>query len=378
MSMLGSRLELSASHPLHITIMRRPTSHRDADPLERRRVSDTMCLLYPHISRWYRFHINVLHASSLPVPHVELQGDALCLFEMRFESQIDEIQYDVADWMPRFNAPALTELRMDGLTFRRAFLFSPASISHVQELSITRYARGHRLLFTFRNLIDCLCALPNLTWLDLVDLDILPEVGTGPILGLSRCRPRYCKFELLSSAITRLLSLCLQNAIYDLSLTQCTIPHRIDLSSVGDLRLQNIDHDQDLEPLLLNWDSVHLCVHSCPGFGASLLSAMAYEIDGHDNWLCPRLTILELLDCTNFTSADMRAMVQARHKAHAESGFADDFDDEFTVTSLTHLTVVGDMELWLADREWLDQNVDYVSWNGWCGGYARQTVYHRS
>ncbi|GBE87981.1 predicted protein [Sparassis crispa] len=391
LSRLRTRLELSHEHPLDIIITRHLCSVTDSDPLEKRRVTDAMQVLYQHIARWRSLRINVLHTVSIPAPNIQMQGRAASLINLRLQSHIQmqgraasPINLRLQSQMARkrfrpagiaklcFHAPGLTDLEIDGLTFRRSFLSIPQSIASVKRLVISRYSPGtqSRMLFTVRALAECLSALPHVDEVSLIDLDISSSVGAALPQPLA-FTASFFHLEGLSSEVLQALFDLLDSDLNFLHLIRCAVPDSIDLGWASELHLQNLDTTESIAPLLLNWDSEVLYFHACPSFNSALLDEMAEEAED-GAWLCSTLEELSIYDCRRFNSGDIRRMVQARRMSHAEIGFADNAHPAFVVTSVLYLKVQNGPELAPKDREWFDCNVQSVWWNGWQGGHQEE------
>ncbi|GBE87950.1 hypothetical protein SCP_1201760 [Sparassis crispa] len=377
LSEISSYLTFSRKHPIDIIITHRPQDVNSSDTSGEVRVAEIMELLLPHIGRWRKLHINVALESSLPSRISDLRGNASALTSLRLESssprttRMDRILRLVED----FQTPALQELVSDGYVFRDAYLSSPKSLASITTLTISHFSAwnfvGDSKLFFVSELVVCLHRLQNLTDLRLVDL-VLDDFMT-----VSRL-PQNASLDIESVRFEGMHGSNLSNFYYVanrprftyLTFGRYTLPHRISMGGCMELNLSDLSPDSDIHALLQDWDGDcdnALSVSNCSSFDGRVLLQLSVAANGE--WLCPRMTSLDVEDCPLFNSGDLQRMVQARREEHAKSGFADEGDPNFTIPSIEHLSVSHSGDLTSEDKAWFDKNVKYVTWDEWTGGY---------
>ncbi|TFY59223.1 hypothetical protein EVJ58_g5916 [Rhodofomes roseus] len=117
-------------------------------------------------------------------------------------------------------------------------------------------------------------------------------------------------------------------------------------------------------------------IKHCSSLQAEVLHALAkpttLDLQGEElGWsslLCPHLTVLRIIGCEQFRSADLRAVLEARLNIwEATDLTTEDFVD-FVSRPVEKLCVRDCGELALDDKEWFDMNLEHVSWDAWEGG----------
>jgi hypothetical protein len=159
--------------------------------------------------------------------------------------------------------------------------------------------------------------MKDLQYLDMADLTLdpsplpLPPSAEWPFLmelqlkDIHNARSLTDIFDILTNTI-------------NVTVTHSAIGDAGPFNSEGHLTLEDIDADQDLVPLLRNWEGYDLTVEGCPSFNDTVLHMMAPREDGTHN--CAHyMAELVILDCPNFSVAALKELVSA--KLNAADGF---------------------------------------------------------
>ncbi|KAH9829709.1 uncharacterized protein C8Q71DRAFT_911760 [Rhodofomes roseus] len=358
LSKIGDSLVWSQNRPIDIYIMR-TFDPRVEDPTERAQVMAVMEVLKPHMKRWRTLWIKVLCSSSLPLPRVDLIGQADVLRELTLDFVIDDSVASDGAASPlvgAFHTPALDKLFMSGLHFRELFVkpFPQSPLPPaLSELTVAEYDSTRHPPFSLFDLLSCLVTgHRRLGSMVLANLD-LDHSYSGP--------------SILSSHVSWYADV----GFFDMSGDVIAEYHRLLRSPWAESAYYTL-WLSPLARLLIGvhgrTSSRHACLRQCDGLSPAVLLLLAVTILPGDNWILPDLRGLTIEGCTGFQSPDLRLFLEHRRRAHAVTGFAEDGDLEYVMSSVKYLHVQDCCELAPADKEWLDENLDEVHWDDWSGG----------
>ncbi|KAH9924553.1 uncharacterized protein B0H18DRAFT_1175263 [Fomitopsis serialis] len=284
----------------------------------------------------------------------------------------------------RLDMPVLEELSMGGVHFRESYVvpYPQAPLPpKLRYLTLTDYD-SQNIPFSVFDFVTALITCKNLFRLHLKNLRLdISDTGTS-----SPRQPPWnynfgfnLDFTDMSGDVIAELNRLLQYVLADsASYTCCSMPIRntFPLWCVCDaFRVSFVDiaSPMVLVNLLAGEASYReVLISRSDGLQSEVLHAlttpMATEHGGVD-WPCPHLRELHINSCKQFSSKDLRDMLEARLKAHEETEFAmEDDGADFVLRSVTELYVHDCGELAPDDKEWFDKNVERVQWDDWRGG----------
>lgn len=224
------------------------------------------------------------------------------------------------------------------------------------------------------DLVRCLEAGKDRFHLDLTALE-LDCSYTGPPIDQGRHRFRWCdvRFIDMNGAVIaefdRLLSYAF---IQTRSYAQCTTTGFNEFGGSFYCYLEDITSASALLDFIGSMPDGFSCHEAtfsfCDGLDSTTLQTLSAPMTGTDIWWCPYLRSLTIDGCTNFTSADLRMLVEARW--HSAATGAGEGEPGFVVNALETIHVQRCCELQVrdADKEWLDGHVGAVAWDDWAGG----------
>ncbi|KAH9937334.1 uncharacterized protein B0H18DRAFT_970110 [Fomitopsis serialis] len=327
-------LDWSRGRPLHIYILRR------------------------FDLRWRTLCMRLLQSSSLPRPRVDLVGRAKRLETLCLDSVVDDLvgSTETAPSLAgRFDTPALKNLSMCGVHFHESYVKLYPALAMPPQLAfltITNY-NSHNTAFPLIDLLACLLTCRSLCGLELNNLH-LDCSYTGP--SIRPMHPPYwhvnVDFVDIGGDVVAEYRRLLRHPFPEFtSYTRCLTPtppgtahpptYRTKLEDIKTATLAETTPDPMAGP----------------------------QDEAAPIWLCPNLQTLKIAGCTQFRSADLRAMLEARRAMHEATGFVEFGDPQFVVSSVRTLFVDDCCELASEDKEWLHANVPNVGWDDWMGGY---------
>ncbi|KAH9924536.1 uncharacterized protein B0H18DRAFT_1211793 [Fomitopsis serialis] len=363
-------LAWSRDQPLHIYIMRRFDPSMQ-DPTEKAQIRVILDLLLPHVKRWKVLSIRLLHSSSLPLPCADLVGYAEELVQLNLDFIIgDAVVRATPDPLSTgtFDTPALEELSMGGVHFHEAY---------VEPLRRSLIPPKLRFL-TLTDSHHALVACPSVGLVHFMDLQ-LDVSYTGPPLPRAYYWGADVSFTGMSGdAVAEFNRLLDYPYLESLSYTRCSMPIRgassssPSLGTVSESYYLTITGIADPATMLYFLTPCsEVWIHDSDGLQPAVLQALAQPTTtehGEDVWVCPDLRGLHIVGCRQFRSADLRAVLEARLRAHAATGFAMEDDVGYVLRPVADLYVYDCGELALEDKQWFDQNVEAVRWDYWSGG----------
>lgn len=279
-----------------------------------------------------------------------------------------------------FHTPTLQMLSMPCSYFRDSYVepFPQTPMPPLlAQVALSKYGPQHPP-FALVDLLRCLISCKILSVLALDELNLDCSYTGPPIfrLGLENIlTDGSLHFADMSGRVIHELDRLLDYPYVDSrNITRCvsTPDHNIFGGSYS-ISLEDIADPASLFSFLAAIQGRLSCnaatIRGCDGLQDSVLRMLSKPISGADPglWFCQRLEELRLKDCRRFTSAELRNFVKVRRDMHTASGFAEEHEPGFTVTSVTALHVEDCCELEEGDKEWFDANVDYVCWDGWHG-----------
>lgn len=389
-------LSWSRDKPLDIFILRRYDPSLE-DRTEKEYVQAVVELLLPHMHRWRVLCMKVLRSSSLPIPHVDMKGQAKILRRLHLDFVIDDLTTSQTS-VPitgLFDTPALNVLSMGGVHFRDAYVkpgWEPSILPALTFLTITGY-RSCNGPFPFIDLLTCLAGI-SLVVLKLEDLQ-LDCSYTGP--PLPRTHPvtrrnweplvKFVGMDAEALAHYPLLLDWIYSTDISYALCKTPIPPGAKLATASDVDISDT-HDPAVLLSVLRAASDPdtgghgLALRRCDCLRQVIPELSRSSILGADaadhhvqSWMFPNLTRLIVEDCAQVSSADLRALLQARAVADAAAELKCVNDQkvmpEDDVVSVLTLRVQNCSELAPEDKEWFDANVESVSWDDWEGGWCR-------
>jgi hypothetical protein len=273
-------------------------------------------LINPHIHRIRLLSFDVMFSSSLPPLHNDFRGIASILEELCLEcredngSSTDDLE-SVMSTKQQF--PELVRLCIDGRSYFNACKGGShfaVEFTEVRRLAVSHYKPLPGESFLASDFLRPITMIKDLQYLDMTDLALDPSPFPLPT---STERPRLAGLQLKDMHISKSLA-----EIFDF----CTYTNEITFTSsaTGDagafnseayLTLEDIDADQDLVPLLRNWEGFYLEVKRCPSFNDVVLHMMAPGEDGAYN-CAQHMGKLVILDCPNFSVSALKQLVRAK------------------------------------------------------------------
>ena len=393
---ISEYLSWSRDKPLDIFILRRYDPSLE-DRTEKACVQAVVELLLPHMQRWHVLCMKVLHSSSLPIPHVDITGQAKYLEELFLDFVVDDLTESQTS-IPitgLFDTPALKRLSMGGVHFRDAYVkpgWKPMLLPFLTFLAIDDY-RSCNGPFPFIDLLTCLTGISHGYMLKLENLQLDCSYTGPPLPHTHRVtsedwEPPIKFVGMDAEALVHYYLLLEWTWSTDISYVLCKtpIPPGARLAPAMDIHISDT-HDPDVLLSILRATSCRDCdcgdglwLRRCdclravfPELARPIITSPDVATDPFaPSWLFPDLTYLLIQDCTQFSSADLRALVQARAAAggiaELEHQNGQELAIEVGVASLLMLRVKNCCELAPEDKEWFDANLKVVSWDGWTGG----------
>ncbi|KAH9924552.1 uncharacterized protein B0H18DRAFT_1011687 [Fomitopsis serialis] len=394
-SRIREYLEWSRGRLLDIHIVRRFDLTLD-DATEKAQVDAIMALLLPHMGRWRVLGMKVLHSRSLPCPRVDLVGYADNLIRLNLDFLLDNLITSPDIDSPavyEFYTPKLRDLSICGVHFRHAYVQNYEQSPMPPELlslTITSYDERN-VPFPLHELLACLVRTHNLREVELdgLSLDCYSDDSEGLLSTVLpdgfRWRTPMSFVNMSADVIAEFGSLLDGPTLGYLCYTRCTLPTRPpsppELPEAFSVTLTDIASPGALLYYLttgLDTSSVACCqaeIVRCDGLLPAVLRRLAVPMrtraDGTAEWLCAEVEHFIITECTKFRSTDLRAFVEARWHAASAAAHALDWDTEHPgIVAVSNLYVRDCGELAPEDREWLNEHVSIVCWDGWRGGYG--------
>ncbi|EPT00305.1 hypothetical protein FOMPIDRAFT_1023879 [Fomitopsis schrenkii] len=384
-------LAWSQDRPIDIYIIERHSALAEEGPAQKAQVEDqvktVMELLGPHMKRWSLLYMKLKHSSSLPRPRIDLTGHASQLITLELECAVDDISIlpdpeEGSHTLGEFHTPALARLSMCGLHFRDAYLqpFPQVPMPEaLNDITISHYG-AHRAPLALVDLLRCLVSCRRLSHVGLASLTLDcsytgPPVIPSPGVRVSDVAWDYLHFtDMPCEVIGECNRLLARPYVETVSYSRCTLgTPRSGFFQSFYLRADEIDSPTTLFALLAAIRGPYSCSEAtfthCAGLKPALWKMLMLYPDL--TWFCSHLKSLKIEGCHEITSSDLRMALQARREKHAETGFVEEGHPAFVVTSICELEVEDCCELAQEDKEWLDANVGWVSWDDWEGGFAR-------
>ncbi|TFY59224.1 hypothetical protein EVJ58_g5915 [Rhodofomes roseus] len=385
LSRIRQYLSWSRDHLLEVYVLRRFDPFME-DRAEKGQIKAIFELLLPHVARWKILCMALLHASSLPIPCIDLVGRADNLAELRLDFLVDDAVESIDNLSPptsNFDTAELETLSMSAVHFREWHVrsFPQRSLPpRLWWLSLTGYA-SNQAPWTVAELLNTLLTAKQLCVLYLNNVQLDCSHPDPPL-----ARPKRYGWQVdvtftdMSAEViaeyNRLLSDPYVEAV---SYIRCSIPNGDSLSLRPVNSSYNVTLDQIADPLAtlyfltvvagpFSYAIAH--IYDCDGLCPETLSALATttRTDDGEVFSCFDLRELHIGGCKRFQSSDLRAMLEARYKAHEATGFATEDDEGYVVTSVRELHVHDCCELDPKDKEWLNKHLESVYWDDWKGG----------
>ena len=355
------------------------------DSTEKAQVTAIVELLLPHLRRCKLVYVNTLHPGSLPMQRIDLFGRAHKLTGLHLHSILDTSPLaDLAESSRpygQFVTPVLSSLSMSGAHFRDSYVKPFPQLKPPQELeflAIIDYNSSYGP-FAVRELLSCIVSCKKISTAHFENLQ-LDGSFSGPPLpegdSLIWWDPDLVWVDMSGEVIaehSRLLSFPSADCV---TYRRCTsIPSYSTPPRAAQIVFEEI-HNPDvlLSYLAPGPDIVPIAIHleRCHGLSPAAFRSLAtpFSNTGGDFdedteiWLCPNLMHVFINDCTKFRSSDLRVFVQARYNVHEATGWVNEHDPEFIVSSLTGVTVVDGPGLDPDDEEGLKALCSSISWNG--------------
>jgi hypothetical protein len=332
-------------------ITRRHFNHPADSQHERTQVTSIMKgLINPHMHRIRRLFFDVMFSSSLPSFPGAFRGTASILDELHLRCKGDNGS-SADEWASVMSTeqrfPALDDLLIDGRNYYNACKGGShfaVEYTGVWFLAISRYKPPPGESFLVSDFLRPITTIKDLRYLEMTDLTLdpsplpLPTATKRPILsGL------HLKDIHNSKSLAEIFDFFTHTS--EITVTHSAIGDVGPFNSKGCLTLEDIDADQDLVPLLRNWEGYYLTVKGCPSFNDTVLHMMAPREDGAHN--CAHyMAKLVISDCPNFSVAALKQLVSAKLNAA----------DVFAIESLQVSGRAPDISA--GDRQWLTEKVD--------------------
>lgn len=380
LSTIRDYLAWSQDGLLDIYILRTADSSVERDPTEKTQVKDIMEMLVPHMKRWRLLCVKLLHSSSLPLPRIDIVGRANRLVKLKLHFVIDDCVASPEAAPPvigEFHTPVLEKLHIGGFHFREAYskpfpqIPMPPRLSYV---SISDYD-SHLPQFPLMDLLTCLVSCKKMSQVRLANLKLDCSYTGPPIMEHGIDWYADADFvEMGGAVITEYNRLLGYPYVETVSYTRCSLERPAALGESYYINMDEIASPTSLLGFLAAPRSRFSCREvsftDCDGLSPEVLHMLAMPLTDMDIWLCPNIAGLIIEGCKHFRSSDLRIFVEARRTVHEATGFPEDHDMGYVVTSITELDVQDCCELAPDDREWFNANVETVRWDDWTGGYG--------
>jgi len=253
--------------------------------------------------------MDVLYASSLPRPRLDIHGICPRLVSLILKSRVEDCEpaSELDNLVRPLEAPALQRLHLGGLAFREAYRHAslfPTSITH---LTISHYG-AHNPSYPLTELVESIrgerITKTKMTLeLHLIDVHLDCSYAGPPLMPHPRFEVDSMTFENMQGHVLAEFHRFLDFPSYRyLAYKRCSLPISVDLAFSQKLHLLDIDDSRDLFHLLGDWDASeckHLVIENCQGLNDDVLDKLAKE-DVGGRWLCPYLSHLEIENCFNY------------------------------------------------------------------------------
>lgn len=378
LSRVREYLEWSRDHPIYVYILQKPEASADSDLMATKAEVDAqmravMETLAPHMARWSLLHIDLHHSSSLPRPRIDLVGHAEKLKTLELTFAVDDSTDDAPPTREEFLTPALKWLSMGGMHFRQSYVEPFPSMSMptlLRDICISDYG-SHHPSFPLVDFLRCLVTCKKLCHVELSGLELDCSYA-GPPIDLHVAWSDADFKDMNGDVIAELDRLLHYPYMETRSYTRCEMDK---IREVGGSYYIHLDEITGTTALLSLLGAIHngfscneAILTNCDGLRGSGLLMLSGPMPGTDFWWCQHLKSLTIGGCNQFTSADLRTLIEARYTVNAEAGFPGEDDPDFVVKSLDTLHIQDCCELQEADKEWLNGRVESVVWDGWTGG----------
>ncbi|KAH9833388.1 uncharacterized protein C8Q71DRAFT_180763 [Rhodofomes roseus] len=375
LSRIREYLSWSRESLLDIYILRR-FSPAIEDTAEKAQMNMILNLLSPSMNRWQLLYMRPLYSSSLPCPGLDLVGRADNLIELILHFVNDDLVTSSNVSSPPanlFDAPKLEQLSMGGVHFREAYVKRATHMPLPPKLTwlgVTGY-NSCNAPFPVHELLACITTRMDRLWR--VHLDGLQlDCSTHPPAPFdSRRWEANTRFIDIPGDVIAEYHRLLQYTLTDVAhYTRCSLPDSpfVVSTPLADACQTYVYGIADPDALMyylsagmkLDNACYSLAIVNCDGLCADVLHKLAKPVS-EDAWLCRDVQQLKIAGCTEFSSTDLRAILEARQKANAAYAAA--------VMTITEIYVLNCGELVPEDREWFNENVSIVHWDDWEGGF---------
>ncbi|KAI0729155.1 hypothetical protein C8Q72DRAFT_884616 [Fomitopsis betulina] len=261
--------------------------------------------------------MKLLHASSLPIPHIDLVGPAEQLTELHHEFLVDDLTscQSPVSATGRFETPWLSVLSKSGVHFRDAYVvprWKPLSIPSLTKLAIIDYQSCNGP-FPFIDLLTYVAGVCKEEYLKFGNLQ-LDCAYTGPGLPYNNLttsavwQPSTYFVGMDADTLVHYSRLLGWSYSPDISYARCTtpVPRSVALATAACVSFSDI-HD----PAVLWPPRGFARARESPVFTPDTTDERARS------WMFAFLETLDVEDCSGFSSADSRMLVEARELADA-------------------------------------------------------------
>ncbi|KAH9829696.1 uncharacterized protein C8Q71DRAFT_851621 [Rhodofomes roseus] len=334
--------------------------------------------LAPHMKRWRLLRMKVLRASSLPRPRIEIVGRADRLIDLEMQAVVDDSEASVTGASPvsaEFSTPVLERLRMGNVHFHESYVKlilqyrMPPKLSH---LTILDYGLRHTN-FPLVDLLECITECKGMLRVKLANLRLDCSYSGPPLVrrGIVWCA--FADFvDMRGDEIAEYNRLLSYPYVHMTSYTRCSMEVPSLLGNSYYIKATEIASAKTLLTFLAAQRGPIPCskvlMVNCDGLRHEVLRVMGFATN--DNWVSPCLKSLAIVGCKQFSSMDLRYLLEARRSVHEATGFPEAIEPGYVVGSIEYLNVEDCCELASEDREWFDAHVSSVRWDDWSGGYG--------
>jgi hypothetical protein len=381
-SVLQLRRQLEATKDSGISLqlyISRRDGFSTTDTLECRRIAAFLRVLDHHFPRCTFIHIHTMHQSWFSLLRKSLVGSAPLLKYLHVDANQQDLGQPSSEKMfGRLYVPGIGHIKLHSYFFRHLLPHRWISLHSSQQLNSltvldTPQSDGNneiRLqpMKTFRA-INAICG-SKLRSLSLVGIRFEPSTlqkvtshTYGAIFRFFEGLRELTLENLQPCAAAVLMRLTRENIFSPLAklvIKNCSISD-VDLDCVpatAYLRLEDLT--EDLEPILLGSHAWSWDIRNCPSFTSLTIDWMSEDSE-ITNWACPMLTHLIIYgeNISNYISmAVIKNMVDIRRKTFDTLPVDDQLRRERAKLQFLYLSGFKDINI--ADREWLNSNIDCV------------------
>jgi len=335
--------------------------------------------LFPHLHRCKSLEYEVAYSSSLPdLPYIlQHASDLECLKLTYFLDNPITLYRDWSSYEDKYPPkwPILKNLSLNATIFMHLALdlsdwfhdlFNDEK-NYGMHLTISRYEffgkeyHGDSPRYTVFQLFEEIASLDQtLMRLSLHELTVVPrpiENSTSSSdsdrseLQLECLTCENVSREFLFALFSHFIINIEQQAVF----TASSFPMNIRLQDSHELILEALPRNARAQHIFQSWMGNSLVVRGCDGFNDTFLECLFELGVNTEDCAAPRMQYIAIEDCTNFTFAALKLLIEERQASAREFGYHGYFN------KIESLAVTGKApHLTNEERRWFEENIDEV------------------